>query len=161
MAPVSACFEIELWSGGKSVSFFLFCLTFSHHWGWIPNTSAPAAYAEGPEIIPLHGRPVGAATASDSIDKWIVQARKETRLRRTWCLGRIHPCTLLNVTHSILHVTYKPSEYLAYIIVWNSNQVTPCTSASFTDRSMCVCSRLKSCNFWIQQFTVFALLDPP
>lgn len=83
-----------------------FSLTFSHHWGWISNASAPAAYAKGPEIISVHGRPVGAAIASDSIDQWIVQAREETRLWRTWCLGSLHPCTFLNVAHSILHVTY-------------------------------------------------------
>lgn len=143
---LSACFKIDLSSGGRSVSF----LTFSHYRGWISNTSAPAAYAEGLEIISVHGRPVGAAITSDSIDQWIVQACKETRLWRTWCLCSLHSCTLLNVAHSILHVTYKPSEYVAYIIVWNSNQVTPCISASFTDLCdtlSCVCKRLKSCNF--------------
>lgn len=113
-----------------------FFLTFSHYWGWISNASAPATYAKGSEIISVHGRPVGAAITSDSIDQWIVQACEETRLWRTWCFGSLHPSTLLNVAHSILHVTYKPSEYATYIIVLNSNQITPCISASFTDRSI-------------------------
>jgi len=111
-------------------------LTFSHYWGWFSNTPAPAAYAEGPEIISVHGWPVGAAITSDSIDKWTVQTCKETWLWGTWCLSSLHPCSLLNVAHSILHVTYKPFRYVAHIIVWDSNQIIPCISASFTDKFM-------------------------
>jgi hypothetical protein len=83
-----------------------------------------------------------------------------SNMQRDLVMGSMTPQLFTSVhasecCHSVSYVTYKPFEYVAFITVWNSSQVIPCISASFTGYMYadcnvhviicCVCKRLWNC----------------